>query len=713
MNIYSKSTSKLAILYSLAILLATPSIAQSFNTINPQDVNIVRDSFGVPHIFGKTDADCAYGLAWANAEDAFHETQNLLYVAKGFMGRKDGMEGVKADFFVHAIGARKIVDERYEQDLTPAFKKYINGYAQGINAFAKAHPELVKVKKAFPIEDKDVLTAFVATMSFLSWTQNNVGDAVGGKYDQHIVDMSFKAPSVGSNAYAAKAALNLEGKTLLCINPHLQMNGALSFYEMHLQSEEGLDMQGATFQGASSHAMGTNRHLGWAFTWNYFDKVDVYKLEMNPKKKLQYKFDGKYLKLEKRPVWLKVKLKGMVIPVRKMTYWSKYGATVKSDKSDNFYAIRFPANMTVKTGQQLYEMSKAKNYDEFWTALRANHAITLFNMVYADEKDNIFYLSHGMMPDRKEQSYDWDNIVPGNTSQTLWTSLIPIDSMPHVINPNCGYVYNTNNNVFSATCEGENDNPNRLPKNVNQRPGNNNRAEILKAFFEENPNFTFEQFKAVKFDTRFPKKSAFLTSLNPFWNLDKSKYPALEKPIAMLQNWDRNTDVNSVATSLFGSLILTIWKDRHYGDGEFVTGIKGLTEAQAVVYLQNAVDNMVKKFGTYEVRWGDIHKLRRGSKSLPIGSFADLLSPSYPEEEIHDGKVEYVPKHGDTFTMFVKYGKNGAEQVESLEPLGNSLNPQSPHYTDQMELFVNQKLKFMPFEKDYWFSHSEKNYHPK
>jgi acyl-homoserine-lactone acylase len=179
-----------------------------------------------------------------------------------------------------------------------------------------------------------------------------------------------------------------------------------------------------------------------------------------------------------------------------------------------------------------------------------------------------------------------------------------------------------------------------------------------------------------------------------------------------LQKWDRNTDVNSVPTSLFGSLILTIWKDRHYGDGEFVTGIKGLTEAQAVVYLQNAVDNMVKKFGTYEVRWGDIHKLRRGSKSLPIGSFADLLSPSYPEEEIHDGKVEYVPKHGDTFTMFVKYGKNGAEQVESLEPLGNSLNPQSPHYTDQMELFVNQKLKFMPFEKIIGFHIAKKTIIP-
>jgi acyl-homoserine-lactone acylase len=346
---------------SLTFLLILNIFAQPSNAINPDNVTIVRDSFGVPHIFGKTDADCAYGLAWVNAEDAFFETQNLIYVAKGYMGRKDGIDGVKADFFVHAIGARRIVEERYATDLTPEYKRYLNGYVQGLNAYAAAHPEQVKIRKAFPVTDKDVLTAFVATMSFLSYSQNQVGDAVGGKFDQEPINFEHLNPSVGSNAYAASNKVTDEHKTFLCINPHLQMNGPLSFYEMHLQSEEGLDMQGVTFQGASSHAMGTNKHLGWGFTWNYFDKVDVFKLNMHEKHKLQYEFDGKYEKLEKRPVWLKVKVKGLVIPVRKMTYWSKYGCTIKSDKTNNFYAVRFPANMTIKTGQQLYEMSKAQN----------------------------------------------------------------------------------------------------------------------------------------------------------------------------------------------------------------------------------------------------------------------------------------------------------------------------------------------------------------
>lgn len=705
-------------LFSLATVacLSLAAYSQNFPPINPDHVSIVRDSFGVPHIFGKTDADCAYGLAWANAEDAFHETQDLLYVAKGFMGRKGGVEGVKADFFVHAIGVRKLVDERYDKDLTPEFKKYINGFTQGLNAYAKAHPDEVKIKKAFPVTEKDVISSFVTVMSFLIGAQNEVGHAVGGKYDSTVIDFRINQPTIGSNAFAAKSSLLKEGKTFLCINPHMQMDGVLSFYEMHLQSEEGLNMQGPTFHGASSHAMGVNPNLGWAFTWNYFDRVDIYKLKMHPKKKLQYEFDGKYETLEKRPVWLKVNLakKGkFVLPVRKVTYWSKYGCTLKSDKSDNYYAVRFPANMNIKTGQHLYEMSKATNYEQFWTAMRKNHGLSLFNMVYADKDDNIFYLSQGQLPDRKDQSYDWTKILPGNTSNTLWTDLVPLDSMPHVINPKCGYVYNTNNSVYSATCEGENDNPNRLPAYVNQRNGNNNRAEMMKDFFETHPTFSFEEAKAKKFDTRFPKTSAFLRSLDPLWKLDKSKYPQIADAIELLQKWDRNTDTSSTATALFGAFIHAVWKDRDYDDREFVAGAKDLNEQQTADYLTKAVAEMKEKFGTIYVPWGEVHKLRRGDKVLPMGSFADLLSPSYPEEQTFNGKTIFVPKHGDTYTMFVQFGKEGAEVVESLVPLGNSINPKSKHYNDQMEIFLQQKPKKMPFEKEYWLKNAESIYHPK
>ena len=690
------------------------SLAQrspSYPTIDPTRITIARDSLGTPHIFAPTDAEVAYGLAWANAEDAFDVTQDIIYTVKGYMGRISGIEGAKIDYFVHAIGARKIVDERYDTDLSPEFKKYVNGFTQGLNAYAATHPQQVKNRHAFPVTEKDIITGYVTIMSFLSFVQNNVADIVAGKYDSIPVNFEHSHQPVGSNAYAMNGKKSADGKTYLCINPHLAMEGQFSFYECQLQSQEGLDMIGNMFQTSASNAMGTNRHLGWGFTWNYFDQVDVYKLNMNPKGKLLYEYDGQWKKLVKRPVWLKVNWHGMIIPVPKMAYWSKYGMTLKSDKSENYYSIRFPANMTIRSGQQLYEMAKATNYDDFWKAMRTNHAIVLFNLVYADDHSNIVYLSNGTMPDRKHQEYNWGGLLPGNTSKTLWTDLIPLDSMPHVINPSCGYLYNTNNNVYDATCDGQNDKPTRLPDYVNQRAGNNNRAETLKEFFRTHDRVGFDDFKKIKFSEKISDSCPLIKCLTPLWLLDRSRYPDISSYISLLQSWSRTTDTASIGMTAFGCFVNEIWNKRHYDDEQFLTGFK-LTEQETVQAIREAQQYMLTNFGKIEVRWGDVHRLRRGNVSLPLGSFADMLSPSYPKPHTYNGKVEFYPEYGDTYTMFVRYGQDGAEFVESLQPLGNSLDSLSKHYTDQMPLFIKQKMKYQTFDKEYWMHHSESIYRP-
>jgi acyl-homoserine-lactone acylase len=679
--------------------------------IDPAGITIARDSLGTPHISAKTDAEVAYGLAWANAEDAFDQTQDLIYTAKGYMGRVQGIEGAKVDFFVHAIAARRLVEERYDTDLTPEFKRYLNGFVQGLNAYAASHPEQVKNRRAFPVTERDILTEYIAIMSFLSGVSNYVGDVVAGKYDSTAVDLHHMHPAVGSNAYAMNGNKSNDGKTYLCINPHVEMEGMLTFYECQLHSEEGLDFIGNMFQGSTSNAMGTNKHLGWAFTWNYFDQIDVYKLEMDPKHKHSYIFDGKPTKLEKRPIWLKVNWHGILLPIRKMAYTSVYGATLKSDKSDNFYAIRFPANMNIKVGQELYQMARANNYDEFWRAMRSNHALVMFNMIYADEKENIFYVSHGTLPERKHQEYNWGGLLPGNTSETLWTDLVPVDSMPHTINPACGFVYNSNNDVYDATCTGYNDNPHRLPDYVNQRPGNNNRSLTLKEFFRVHDRVTFDDFRKIKFESHIAINSPLIASLKPLWLLDKTKYPDITNYIATLQSWDKNTDTTSVGLTAFACFINEIWNKRGYDDEQFVTGF-AITEQQTVQAIRDAQQYMLSNFGKIEVQWGSVHKLRRGDKAYAYNSFADMLSPSYPKPHMIGGKLEFNPHFGDTYTMFVRYGKNGAEFVESLQPLGNSLNPLSPHYTDKMPLFIAHHMKHQTFDMNYWLTHSEAVYKP-
>jgi acyl-homoserine-lactone acylase len=705
----------LSFVYSLlAIALPLSTLSQpTFPKIEPTDVTIVRDSFGIPHIFGKTDAQVAYGLAWANAEDAFPVIEGLIATGKGFMGRKDGIDGAKSDFFVHAIGAHEFVDKNFEKDLSPEFKKYMDGFVQGINAYAKAHPKEVTVKKMFPITSQDMVSCYVVIMSGLSWVQNQVGDAVGGKFDNTALEFpKHQTPSVGSNAFALNSSKTVDGKTYICINPHMGMDGLLSFYEAHLQSEEGLNIEGCMFQGSSSLAMGVNEHLGWGMTWNTFDKVDVFKLSMNPKNKLQYEFDGNWLKLEKKPVWLKVNLskKGhFVLPVKKMTYWSKYGATLKSDKSNNFYSIRFPANTSIKTGEQLYKMSKAKNYEEYWNAIRT-HAITLFNIVYADDKDNIFYIHHGMMPDR-DTTIDWSGLVPGNTSKTLWTNLIPLDSMPKTINPSCGYVFNTNNTPFHASsleCS-QNGYCYTSRKLMDLRPGDNNRAQRFTEIISSKNKFSLQDIHDLKFDITLSREGTMAKSLQPLFDLDITRFPDLKEPVQILRDWNRISNINEFAPTLLGLTIKTVFDKHHFDDANFVLGFE-IGEDEWANTLRVTCDTLRANFGTYKVEWGTINRMIRGNKDLPLRGFPDMLSPSYPKR-VKD-RFAFKVEHGDTYTMFASFGKNGVEKLSALQPMGNSLNENSKHYNDQMELFSRQEMRPLSLKKEDVMKKAESVYHP-
>ena len=191
------------------------------------------------------------------------------------------MEGAKSDFFRHVIGAEEIVNEKYHE-LPQDFLKYIDGYCQGVNAFAAKYPDQRKSSKLFPVNVKEVLISYVVALSFMTEAAGAMERIYGGKLDNESVS------GIGSNAYALNSKKSEDGSTLLCINPHMQMSGTFHFYEAHLKSEEGLNMYGAIFQGGTSIFMGNNEHLGWGMTWNYFNRGDVYKLQMNPKKKKQY-----------------------------------------------------------------------------------------------------------------------------------------------------------------------------------------------------------------------------------------------------------------------------------------------------------------------------------------------------------------------------------------------------------------------------------------
>lgn len=679
------------------LLLISSFSAFSQYGINPEDVTIARDKWGTPHIFGKTDADAAYGLAWANSEDNFAVLQEVLLTVTGKAGRYKGKDGAVSDFFVHAIGTQELVDENYDLALSPEYKRYLEGYCQGFNDYARKYPDEVLFPKIFPVQPKDVLCGFVVSFAALSGVAGAVENAVTGKFDK-------KPVTFGSNAFAFSSVKTENGRTMLCINPHFKLDGAFSFYEAHISSEEGLNITGAIFQGGPSIFMGNNEHLGWGMTWNYFDRVDVFKLKMHPKKKIWYELDGEYKKLRKRPIWLQVKVGKVVVPVKKMTYWNEHGPVLKSENGD-FYAIRAGAFQNIGAGQEFYYMNKATNFDEFKKALE-QQCIAMFNIVYADKEDNIFYMSNGLMPDRNP-NYDYKTIVPGHKSDAIWQSCISIDSLPQVKNPSCGYVYNTNNTVYHATCEGENDDPSRLPRWTDERyMGDNNRSTRLVELINERNKISFEYMKVIKFDNRYSRNSHFFSTIKPILEIDQSKYPDIREQLEFIRTWDFQADMDSREAAFFEVAINHLFEKKGYGDGAFITGIKA-EESDFVEAVRHARDWLNKHHGTWKVPLMSIHRYAVNGKTYPSYGFPDALSASYAKPN-EDGTFHMI--FGDSYMHFVSFTAKGPELIETLLPYGPQFDDE--RYQNQLNMYNRLETKRMYLDKEMVMKEAIRVYNP-
>jgi acyl-homoserine-lactone acylase len=669
--------------------------------IDVKNVEIYRDEFGVPHIFGKTDADVGFGLAWANAEDAFDWMQEAMLAGSGKMGKYQGKEGAPVDFFTHFIGAKELVEARYNEDVSDEMKRYIEGYTQGVNAYAAKYPEKVLLKGLFPTTPQIILQNYIVSMSFLVGASEPIQNILDG-------NMPVFDKAVGSNAFAISKTKSTEDLTYLCINPHFMVDGPLSFYEAHVNSQEGLNFHGVMFQGMMAMIMGNNENLGYGMTYNHFDGVDVYQLKMVEGKKLTYQIDDKEYSLEKRPVYLKVKLaKWLTIPVKKTTYWSEIGPVLKS-KNGDFYAVRFWANKSLKLPEQLLKMSKAQNFEAFKSALDIQ-ALAMFNIVYADKEDNIFYLSNGHIPYRKlEDTIDYTTAIDGGSSANIWDRILTIDELPQVKNPDCGYVFNANNSPFNASCSTNNADRSIYHRLSSTWDGENNRSVRLREIFDEQSEFDFNAIKAIKFDTKYPKQSKFLESIQALYQIDATKYPELAPHILELQNWDRVVTNESVAAAWSARTFQYIFDKNEYNDKQFITGFQ-CTEAEIIEALQAAKDSFQLHFGKLNVTKGELMRIKRGGKDFPDPGYPDLLASSY-SREFGDGT--YVPIYSDSYAHVVAFDSTGPVQMQTLTVFGPSSDPEHPRSTIEMERYSKQQMKSMHLKREEIVKDASKLYHP-
>lgn len=672
---------------------------QSFAQINPANIQIARDKWGVPHIFAKTDPEVAYGLAYAHAEDDFGTIQLTLLSGKGMLGRLKGKGGASIDYVVELLRCRQVVEEQYDKILSPDYKALIEGYVAGLNAYARQHPKEVLLKEAFPATTKDYMTAIVLSLSVISGVDGVLGNIFKGK-----VKVLEQFKTGGSNAFAIHPNKTTDGQAYLAINSHQPLEGPVAWYEAHLCSEEGWNILGGLFPGGCVVFHGVNEHLGWAHTVNYQDKIDVFQLETDAKNPNKYKFDGQWLDLEEKSVKLKVKLGLITLPIKKKAYWSKYGATIKTEKGT--FAVKFGANQDIRGVEQWYRMDKARNFTEFYKAMQMT-AIPGFNTVYADKHDTIFYVSNGKIPMRAA-GYDWKNTVEGNTSKTLWDSYHPLKDLPQYVNPAAGYLFNTNHTPFNATAPENNLKAQNFDPTMGYETHDNNRSLRFQELISAYPKLSYEDFKKIKYDNQLPSKGlAYPVNLDELFNLQSAEFADIQDIIESLKGWNRKSDADNKGAAVFLMVIRSL-REKYQKLDKPLEG--KLSKEEAIEILRSVKAIMLKNFGRTDITLGDYQVHARGNKELPSWGIPDVLT-AMNAEPYKDGKVKVA--QGESYIELVRFPKDGLPEIESVICYGASSRPNSPHYTDQMEMFIRKETKKMTLDKSKVLNDAVRVYSPK
>jgi acyl-homoserine-lactone acylase len=670
------------------------------------NIKIARDSYGVPHIMAKTDAEVAYGLAWVQCEDDFVTFQELMSACKGMLGEIKGKDGLVADFGIKFMGLKEIPEEKYKAEVTGNFKKYLESFVDGINTYAKLHPNKVLLDGLFPITGQDIITGYLLGNLEVSHAGNDLKKILGGTI---IKDLKSETPK-GSNAFAFSKNKTTDGKTYLAINSHQPLEGWYSWYEAHLISEEGLNILGGTFAGGICIFHGANENLGWAHTVNHGDFSDVYQLEMHPEKENFYKFDNEWIELKEKKYTSWLKLIGPIkIPISKTIYKSKYGPTFKTD--DGVFAWRFVVGQSIKMAEQWFKMNKAKNFKEFKDALKIRGLASL-NIVYADKEDNIYYISNGRFPQRNPK-YNWKKILPGNTSETLWNqNLIPFDSLPQVLNPESGWVFNTNNSPFSAT----DTNNNFKETNLNKLMGfqitgmENNRSNRFLELMKQYDTISYDDFKTIKYDNQYPKIMTTRNALNleDLMHLKPEEYPEIADAISLLSSWDRKTGKTNKTAALYILSWMHLNEKRKQEGRDIRRG--SVTTEDCVLGITKAKEELLKNYGSLQVELGELQKHSREKVNLPIGGAPDVLAAIY-SKKVNESDKTYRAFAGESYIELVRFGKNGVE-IETINSYGSNANKGDKHATSQMKSFTNQKLKKMTLSKEEVLKNAVKIYSP-
>ena len=695
-----------------------------------KSVTIIRDNFGIPHIYGKSDADAVFGLLYAQCEDDFKRVE-LNYIEKlGRMAEVKGESSVYDDLLIRMIIDSAEAVKDYNN--APAWlKKLCNAFADGMNYYLYKNPNtkpalINRFKPWYPLLWTDGSIGAISTADI---NVNDLKNFYSGDPSVSFIKQSEEEILTGSNGFAFSPKITESGNAILYINPHV------TFYfrpEVHIVSEEGLNAYGAVTWGQFFVYQGFNEHCGWMHTSSAVDAADTYVEKVSKKGNgWVYEYDGKEKAVVNKRISINItKGDGGKTTTIINALFTHHGP-IMAKRDGQWLSVR--ADNRIMNGLvQCWQRTKATSFEEFKKTLDLKGNISN-NTVYADAEGNIAYW-HGNRIPKRDTNYDWKKAVDGSIAATEWKGYHNISETVQSINPPNGWLQNCNSTPF--TVAGVNS-----PKKENypayMAPDGENFRGInaVRVLSEEN-KYTIDKVIKAGYDKRLSAFEilvpALISSFERNVRGNDTLYKKLYEAISVLRNWDYRCGENSIATTLsveWGQRILpSIFRTKIIDDEEadlvdkakyFAANAK---HEEFLLPLLATLNDLQNKFGNWKIQWGEINRFQRISSdidnkfddnkpSIPVGFVSSTwgMLPSFVSRSFPGTKKRYG-YNGNSFICAVEFGKR--IKARSLLTGGESGNENSPHFSDQALMYSKGQFKDVLFYKEDVMKHIERSYHP-
>ena len=722
-----------------------------------RNVTIIRDDWGIAHVYGKTDADSVFGMEYAQAEDDFNRVETNYINAMGRLAETEGESKIYQDLRMKLFIDPETLKKQYGE--SPAWlKTLMNAFADGLNYYLYQHPE-VKPR---------VIKRFEPWMA-LSFTEGSIGTDIervnldqlaafygkgpgglgaypppqpgteirrrGAAYSPPLVvrgngdggeampaNQDETAEPAGSNGVAIAPSNTIRRHALLLINPHT------TFYfrsELQMVSEEGLDAYGAVTWGQFFVYQGFNSRLGWMHTSSGVNAISEY-LETVERKgdRYYYKYGDKELPVIAQEISVPY-LTGQGMLEKKFTiYRTRHGPAI-GEQNGKWVTVRLMQE-PVKALIQAYTRTKATDYKSFRQTMEL-HTNSSNNTILADSDGDIAYF-HGNFIPRRDTRFDWTKPVDGSNPATDWQGLLSVDETPHLLNPQSGWIYNSNDAPWSTAGPGSLKKED-FPLYV-ETGGESARGLHAVRVLENKKDFTLDSLIAAAFDSYLPWFGKAMPALIKAWDQDPDSDPLkarLAGQIKLLRAWDFRWGVNSVPTSLavfWGEDIVRRVRGNARSAGMPVYDYVGskVPAGELLQSLAAASDRLTADFGTWKTPWGEVNRFQRladdfvphfddTKPSIPVeftsaqwGSLASFGARPYP------GTKRWYGSSGNSFVAVVEFGKT--LRARAVTAGGESGNPSSPHFDDEALRYSTGDLRDVYFYRSQLQGHAERTYHP-